>query len=323
MHAACDFCVDAHSGAVVDEPWTAAAKADGIGQVRVALGTDALGRVPWNLFAQGLAAWHDAGVATDVLAGAETLPPFDGHWANQALGTGTHRLTSPYIERFRLQLEQHTPQLLAAGAGGVIAWNEPNGALVVQGARPTNAALAPEIYATLVWQTCHSLAHIGCERRIAGALSVLPQTGLDAQNPYLLGYLTAMYAHLASCGVRPNWTHLALNCEGYWTAESAQQMHDAIRACMNAHDDSAELIVTEWGVRNEGLDASRLLATGIALEAVFGYASFFGRPGQTPYLGPVAAYTGYGARQWAGVGTAFRVGAWYPAGDVVRQLWAT
>lgn len=341
MHAACDFLADASNGSVVDAAWTQAARADGISQVRVALAADAAGQLPWGLFAQGLAAWKAAGVATDVLCSFEYMPPFNGHYPNEPVGTGTHRLTTAYAERFRLTLEAHAPQLIAAGAGGFIIWNEAQINLVAQGdncppqtrlnpdgtTRPdptlNRSSLAPEAYATLLWQSCHSLEHIGCQRRIAGALSVLPQTGLDLANPYLLGFLGKVYAHLKACGVKPNWTHLALNMEGYWTVQTAQRAHDTIRAFMAAHGDSAELIVTEWGVKNKGMDAARLLETGAALEAVFGYAAFFCRPGQMPYIDAADAYTDWGARQWLQRGKTFQLATWYPAGEALRPFWAT
>lgn len=360
-HAVCDFGADATNGAAVDEAWTHAAAVEGIGRVRIAINCNQAGHVPWELHAGAVRVWRASGVAVDALCSFEYLPGFADHtgqhWPNEPLGTGNYRLTNHYIERFRLQLEAHGPELLAAGADGLIVWNEPQVALTAPGdncppgtrrnpdgtTRPdptlNRSCLAPDVYASLVWQSCHSLEHIGCRRRIAGAISVLPFTGLNdplptaavldtaftVHNPYLLGYLGDVYAHLAACGVTPNWTHLALNMEGYWTPQSAQHVHDTLRAFMETHGDHAALSVTEWGVKNAGADPSRVLATGIALEAVFGRgnAAFFSRPGQMPYIDVPSGYSDWGYKSWRQNGTQFVTGPDYPIAVPVRGWLAT
>lgn len=326
--AAVDFLANPLTLTVVDDAWARAAAAEGITLVRAAITADETGRVHWPLVQTGAAAWKRAGVAVDGVLAYEYLPPFtDEHgvlWCpNSPVGTGTHRLTTPYIERFRLQLQSQASALVAAGIEGFYAWNESQVGLVKAGqqcppdGRVNRSCLAPDVYASLVWQTCASLAHVGCTRRIAGALSVLPQTGLDARNPYLRGYLTAVYAHLHSCGVRPNWTHLGLTMEGYWTVATAQKVRESVRATMEAHGDSAELLVAEWGVRNHGVDATRLLETRDALVAVFGNPAYFSRPGLVPYLGPVDDYGDYGAVSWREAGGRFVLGAKYPIGHIL------
>lgn len=361
MGAACDFLCDPANRAVVDLTWTRAAAAQGLTAIRAPLLADAAGHVDWNLALSGVRAWKAAGVQQDLVCAYEYLPPFTDtvgtQYPNTPVGTGTHRLTTRYVERFRLLLEAHLPALLAADPDlGIIAGNEPQVNLVLPGdncppgtrlkrdhdgnpldsggnvvpweqaeripdPRLNRSSVSSTAYAALVWQACHSLAHVGCTRRIAGAYSLLPQSGLDAKNPYVLGHLGAVYAHLAACGVRPNWTHLALNMEGYWIVEQAQKVHDRLIAFMRAHGDTAELLVTEWGVRNHGADVAQLLETGRALTTVFGAPRYFCRPGLVPNLGNPADYTDYGLFQWRAARGRYVLGAPYALGDSVPQLW--
>ncbi len=327
MAAAVDFLCNPITHTVVDDAWARAAQADGITRVRAAITADASGHVPGALVAEGASAWQRAGIAVDAVLAYEYLPPFTVggvlHCPNEAVGTGTHRLTTPYIERFRLQLEAWAPTLMRAGIQGFYAWNEPAVGLVKVGeqcppdGRVNRSCLDSTAYASLIWQTCHSLQHVGCTRRIAGAYNIRTSTGLDTKNPYLLGHLGGVYAHLKACGVAPNWTHLGLTIYGYWDLARTQHLHDTITAFMVAHGDHSALVCAEYGVENKGADVVRLRTTRDALTTVFGDPAGFMRPGRDPYLGPVEEYPGYGWYQWREAERRFVLGAKYPIGHAL------
>lgn len=359
-----DFLADPTNGCVVDDRYVTVAKQFGIiDRVRAGVVVDAAGHLDTPLFKQAGDAWKRGGIGVDAVLAFEFLPGFVDphgaqHWPNEPLGTGTHRLTSGYVDRFHTTAQGFMRQVVPHGIDGAYAWNEPQVNLVLPGdncppgtrlkrdkaGNPLDAAgtivdwsravrisdpglnrssLAPEAYASLVWQASEGMRAGGAKRIIAGAFNVLPQTGLDARNPYLLGYMARVYAHLASCGVKPNWTHLALTSEGYWTPATAQRMHGAIRACMDAHGDHSTLILAEWGVRNKGADSALLLQTGRAFQQVFPESAYFMAPGILPYLGDPALYPDYGLHSWRALGGVFVAGAPYPLYGAVRPVYAS
>lgn len=322
-------------GAVITDDWCASIAGLGADAMLVPLICAADGALPTALYARGM---DTAGTHTLPVLGRFTraFTPVGGESAtlypNMLLyqGLTQNRLLSPYIDAVTLRQEGFARQMVQHGLTVYAAANEVNlKGLISQGtsvaaASDKAAALAPSVAAALAWQTAHRLKAVGAKTVYAGSLSLLPQTGLDGQNPYFAAYVEAFYAFLAAEGVRPPYPFdgWVVNSEGVWPAGRFAQAVKVLRMIMAAHGDTGAIIVGEHGVTNAALPAQEAayVATYQEMAGAVEDAHFFQHFGASPYLGAPLLYGNYGAIQYRVNPPALVPGADYKLAPVVRRM---
>lgn len=335
----CDFLVDPDTRAVITPAWAQHVRGYGVDLVRATIACASNGAVPTTLYRQGLEIYRTEGIAVQCVFTPSFFPtgvlPAGAH-SNMLLNTSGDRFNSLWIDAVTLRAEAVAKALVRFGMTTAIFGNEPNelgriapGMVVPPG--PKGGALAPSIAAATYWQAGSRMKSAGVPEVYLGALSVLPQTGVDKLNPYYWLWLESFYTGLASAGKHAPypWDGWCINCEGAWNTSTLGRAIAPLRTVMQKYGDTGSIRITECGWQN-GRDLDTIKA-GDTLDAITALgevipvlsATFFQGPGITPYLGPVEDYTDYGAYQWRQDGTVFIPEGDYRWGETLRPYFST
>lgn len=329
----CDFLYDPNTSALIGHDWAVHVRSYGVQLVRATISTGLHGNMPTGLLCTGIEEY--GGVGVEVLgefspAFLPTVAGADMH-SNMPLNTTGDTFTSPWIDGVTLRGEGVARQAVKSGMKAAVFGNEPNEmALLAPGARvlpgPKGGALSPQVAAATYWQAASRLRSVGMQEVYCGALSVLPQTGLDAANPYYAAWLTAFYETCATHGKHAPfpWAGWAVNCEGLFTAIRLQSALKVLRGIMTKYGDTGKIRITEWGwAAGPNVDPTQvdqMVAAIGTTEATS--ACFFQGPGAVPYLGDPALYKGFGAYQWRQNGNTLIPLGDYAWGRLLRPVYA-
>jgi hypothetical protein len=334
QHGVCDFGVDATTLTTIDTAYAQHTKALGVGLVRLTVETAPDGTMPTSLLRQVLDTYGQEGIEAHLEMTPAFMPTIASvaasDHANMLLNTSGDTFISPYIDKVTLRAEGVARQVRRSGAKVVIFWNEANELLLTPGqvvpAGGKGGALSPLCAASLFWHGASRMQSVGCSV-FNGALSVLPQTGTNAANPYYAHWLSSFYEDLAAHGKHAPfpWDGWAVNMEGVWSAQSFTLALHVLRGVMTTHGDTGSIRLTEWGwgagpaVAQADLDKTWAAINASEVES----ATFFQGPGQVPYTGFPELYKGKGAWMWTAKGRHYQAGSDYTWGKMLRPKYAS
>lgn len=270
---------------------------------------------PTALYKQSLDTHRAHGFAHIV---GEVAAEFDRVQLNSPLGLGGEPTLNAGIQAYTLRMAGVVRQLAPHGLADWWVWNEPN---ISSQIKPTDipgtgrikpTALAPEVFASLLYQGAKRAKAYGATRVYAGALTCLEQFHTNPAGDWVAGYLDKGLSYLAAHRRRDLAVDVVgLNMEGWVDAPYAHRACDAVRAVFAKHGYAVEVAIGEWGWPNgTGVDETRAMATFLALDGAADETYHFQFPLRDP--GDVR---GYGAVRFdvtSGRFVAVEPMAWFP-----------